>query len=159
MAPYRSRTPGPPPLAATTTSSTGAISKEVIAKQVQWERQIGNLDEEEMVFYNRQFKLIREQMATFIRELAAMRETTTANGARITYLGMILEDSASQQDQNFEGSQATKAMTCPACGNHYMDDSSSAECVGSSAGCLGNADQSGSASTISNHAGGLGGKT
>lgn len=43
-------------------------------KEAEWERQIESLDQRELELHQTQFKLIREQTTTFVRDLSAVRQ-------------------------------------------------------------------------------------
>lgn len=51
---------------------------EVARRQADWERQIESLDQKEMELHQTQLRLIREQTATFIRDLSMLRDEVTA---------------------------------------------------------------------------------
>lgn len=78
--------------------------QEVVRRQAEWEREIETLDQKEMELHQSQLRLIREQTAIFIRDLATLQQEVAtlkpilgqhaSMADRMEYLERVLGDSA-----------------------------------------------------------------
>lgn len=92
--------------------SSVAVDPEAPRKQADWEREISYVEREGQQLHQSHLKLFREQTATFIRDLAALRlevATIKANQRRHESIERLIEETAEKQVQELDDVRVAQA--------------------------------------------------